>query len=146
MDVLLDVGTQIADALDAAHTAGIVHRDIKPANIFVGSRGQVKVLDFGLAKMHAPAAPDADFTTRAGTIQGLVVGTVAYMAPEQARGESVDHRADIWSFGLVLYEMVEGRGPRRRSGCGSRRRRSWNALSRNASRPIARSATSTRPI
>ena len=111
LDTLLDVGTQIADALDAAHTAGIVHRDIKPANIFISPRGHVKLVDFGLAKMRAPAARDADFTTTAGTIQGVVVGTVAYMAPEQARGEPVDHRADIWSFGLVLYEMVKGTRP-----------------------------------
>ena len=110
MNALLDVGIQIADALDAAHTAGIIHRDIKPANVFIGSRGRVKILDFGLAKMRAPITHDAD-TTRAGVTQGIVVGTAAYMAPEQARGEAVDHRADIWSFGLVLYEMVKGTRP-----------------------------------
>ena len=110
LNALLDVGIQIADALDAAHTAGIVHRDIKPANVFIGPRGHVKILDFGLAKMRAPITHDAD-TTRAGVTQGIVVGTAAYMAPEQARGEAVDHRADIWSFGLVLYEMVKGTRP-----------------------------------
>ena len=111
LNTVLDVGTQIADALDAAHTAGIIHRDIKPANIFIGSRDRVKVLDFGLAKMRATARHQADVTTIAGTRQGVVMGTAAYMAPEQASGEMVDHRADIWSFGVVLCEMVTGTRP-----------------------------------
>src|SRR4051812_41372535 len=111
LDTLLDVGIQIADALDAAHRAGIIHRDIKPANVFIASRDRVKVLDFGLAKMRASTTPQAHVTTIAGTRQGVVMGTADYMAPEQARGEAVDHRADIWSFGLVLYEMVKGTRP-----------------------------------
>jgi serine/threonine protein kinase/tetratricopeptide (TPR) repeat protein len=110
LNAVADAGIQIADALDAAHAAGIVHRDIKPANVFIGSRGHVKILDFGLAKMRAPITNDAD-TTRAGAIHGVVVGTPAYMAPEQARGDPVDHRADIWSLGLVLYEMAKGTRP-----------------------------------
>src|SRR5688572_20948930 len=110
LDTVLDVGTQIADALDAAHTARIIHRDIKPANILIGSRNRVKVFDFGLAKS-GRAIPQADAITMAGTREGVVMGTAAYMSPEQARGEGVDHRADIWSVGLVLYEMVKGTRP-----------------------------------
>jgi eukaryotic-like serine/threonine-protein kinase len=111
LDTVLRLGIQIADALDAAHTAGIIHRDIKPANLFISSRGHAKLLDFGLAKMRAHTSHAADVTTLAGTIQGVVMGTAAYMAPEQARGEPVDHRADIYSVGLVLYEMAKGTRP-----------------------------------
>ena len=111
LERVLRLGIQIADALDAAHTAGIIHRDIKPANVFIGPRDRVKVLDFGIAKMRTPTGHHVDETTIAGTRQGAVMGTAAYMAPEQARGEAVDHRADLWSVGLVLYEMAKGTRP-----------------------------------
>jgi Tol biopolymer transport system component len=109
------IARQIADALDAAHEAGIVHRDLKPANIKIRPDGVVKVLDFGLAKYEAGKAGQAAFATNAptvtigGTREGTLLGTVAYMSPEQARGLSVDKRTDIWSFGCVLYEMLSGR-------------------------------------
>ncbi len=118
LDEAVAIATQLTDALDAAHAQGIIHRDLKPANIKVRADGTVKVLDFGLAKAFEPAAASATgepdvlnsptITSPAMTRHGMILGTAAYMAPEQAKGRPLDKRADIWAFGCVLFEMLSG--------------------------------------
>ena len=117
LDEALPIARQIAQALEAAHGQGIIHRDLKPANIKLRTDGSVKVLDFGLAKAFDPTSPSSDvsdsptLTSPAFTAAGVVLGTAAYMAPEQALGKTVDKRADIWAFGVVLFEMLAGKRP-----------------------------------
>ena len=119
LDEALEIATQVAEALEEAHNRGIVHRDLKPANVKLATTGRVKVLDFGLAKAWSASSGSGPSSTPevtqsptlaySGTLAGVVLGTAAYMAPEQARGKGVDKRADVWAFGVVLWEMLTGR-------------------------------------
>ena len=112
-DEALGMAKQIAEALEAAHAKGVVHRDLKPANVKITQEGKVKVLDFGLSKVfdpeESPSIHSQSPTLLSGTMHGVILGTAAYMSPEQARGQTVTDQSDIWSFGVLLYEMLSGK-------------------------------------
>jgi serine/threonine protein kinase len=138
----LDIAAQVAEALDEAHGRGVTHRDIKSANLIQTRRGLVKVLDFGLAKLDVPASVEANLLTQPDilvTAPGMVLGTIAYMAPEQLRGDAVDQRVDLWALGVVLYEMLAGKLPFR----GNTLAVVFSARSRRRSRSSIRRFRST---
>jgi serine/threonine-protein kinase len=151
LDTAITYARQIAEALEAAHEKGIIHRDLKPANIKITPGGVVKVLDFGLAKTERRgAAQDNGVTASVNeTEPGVIVGTAAYMSPEQATGKSVDRRADIWAFGVVLYEMLTGRRPACRpfgqSEVAARLESQWKILALSG-RTVKAARASTRPL
>jgi eukaryotic-like serine/threonine-protein kinase len=111
LPALLDIAVQLAGALEAAHARGIVHRDLKPDNVMLTEDGRVKVLDFGLAKQTGPDVEASDEHTALGTRSGVVMGTPAYMSPEQVMGKPLDHRSDIFSLGILVHELATGRRP-----------------------------------
>ena len=144
---LLDVAVGLADALAAAHDRGIIHRDLKPANVMVTTEGRVKVLDFGLAKLARPESEslaDSRLTTELRTTEGTVMGTLPYMSPEQLLGQALDHRTDLFSLGVMLYEMASGERPFQGSSADLA---SPSLRLRVVVHPIARSFTPTsRPL
>ena len=136
-DVALKYAMQIAEALSRAHAAGIVHRDLKPSNIMVDENGLVKVLDFGLAKLAEPASAMNGEAATLATTPGMIVGTLAYMSPEQAEEKPIDARSDVFSFGSVLYEMLTGK----RAFDGQSSAAVLSSVIRDDPKPLERSQT-----